>query len=586
MTTMPVTLADPAVADLLDRALRLPGPPWQSLGLVRVLRQVPNRRATVLGSLDGAPVVIKVFASPRARGNHRRLAALADAGLTDVVPASLRVDDSGHVGVLDYRPGTVLDTVDDATFVPACAAAGRTLARLHASSAPLDRVWGHDAETAQLLRRAPATTRAQAERAAALPIDEAAPLVCTHRDFHPRQVVVDDGRPVRVAFIDLDDAAMAPAGLDVGNMTAHLRREAVSGRRSRAVAEAAIEAFLSGYGPPPADLATWEVLALTRLAGLAETRHDRPDERDALLALLPEHVRATATEADTVSEVVTGHTDRPVRIRVLPSGHRVVLKRYVSADGAGIHDSMLDLWSSSFGARRAPGPGMPEPLGFEALSGELAMSHVSGEPLGSRGGLGLAVARADEVAALLADLHGSGVVVPRERRRSALLRSAARKSTAHPDGPVGAAFIAALAAVRDAWADGAGEPDELVVCHGDFSPRNLLCAEQGLVLIDFDRLQMSHPLRDVAYWSAWLWTTATMSREASSTEAWRLSDGFLTAYAARTGLDLHRLARELAVHQALGLIRIAHGWSALRSDPASVQRVLAMAIRLAQDQSP
>ena len=531
-------------------------------------------------------MVIKVFASPRARGNHRRLEALARAGLTDVVPASLRVDDSGHVGVLDYRPGTVLDSVDDATFVPACAAAGRTLARLHASSAPLDRVWGHDAETAQLLRRAPASTRARAERAAALPVDEAAPLVCTHRDFHPRQVVVDDGRPVRVAFIDLDDAAMAPAGLDVGNMTAHLRREAVCGRRTRAVAEAAIEAFLSGYGAPPADLVTWEVLALTRLAGLAETRHRRPDERDALMALLPELPRMSApAAADPGSEVVTGHTDRPVRVRVLPSGRRVVLKRYLSADGAEIHQSMLDLWGSGFGARRTPGPGLPEPLGFEARSGELAMSHVSGQPLGTRGGLGLAVERADEVATLLADLHGSGVVVPRVRRRGALLRSAARKSTAHPAGPVGAAFTAALGAVRDAWADGAGEPGELVVCHGDFSPRNVLCPERGLVLIDFDRLQMSHPLRDVAYWSAWLWTTATMAGETSSTEAWRLGDGFLTAYAARSGLDLTRLARELSVHQALGLVRIAHGWSALRSDPESVQRVLAMATRLAQDES-
>lgn len=587
MTTTPAALADAEVADLLDRALQLPGHPWDSMSLLRVLRQVHGRRATVLGALDGTPVVIKVFASPRARGNDRRLLALAAAGLSDVVPASLRVDDSGHVGVLGYRPGTILDTVDGSTFVSACAAAGRTLARLHASPALLDRTWRHEDEVAQLLRRAPASTRARAERAAALPFDERVSLVCSHRDFHPRQVVVGSAPPVHVTFIDLDDAAMAPAGLDVGNMTAHLRREAVCGRRSRAVSEAAIEAFLSGYGALPADLETWEVLALTRLAGLAESRHRRPEERDALLALLTGPRRATVATGSTGStgtEVLTGHSNRPVRIRTQPSGERVVLKRYLSADGASIHASMVDLWASSFGADRRAGPGLPEPFGFEGHSGELTMSYAPGEPLGSRGSLGLAVARADEAADLLADLHGCGVEVPRVRGRGALLRSAARKAAKRADGPTGADFAAALGAVRDAWADPRSEPDELVVCHGDFSPRNLLCAPHGLVLIDFDRLQMSHPLRDVGYWSAWIWATATLSGVAGSTQAWRLSDGFLTRYAERARLDLQRPAGELSVHQALGLIRIAHGWSSLRTDPEAVRRVLAMATRLAQGQ--
>ena len=79
---------------------------------------------------------------------------------------------------------------------------------------------------------------------------------------------------------------MAPRGLDVGNLLAHLTREAVVGRRRASVVGAAREAFLSNYDWPEtaAALASWEILSLVRLAGLAETRHGSPLERDALVA--------------------------------------------------------------------------------------------------------------------------------------------------------------------------------------------------------------------------------------------------------------------------------------------------------------
>ena len=91
-----------------------------------------------------------------------------------------------------------------------------------------------------------------------------------------------------VGFIDLDDCALAPPGLDVGNMVAHLRREALVGRRRDEVAARAVSAFLEAYGAAPPDLSTWVVLALARLAGLAETHHGSRTERNALLAELGE----------------------------------------------------------------------------------------------------------------------------------------------------------------------------------------------------------------------------------------------------------------------------------------------------------
>ena len=102
-----------------------------------------------------------------------------------------------------------------------------------------------------------------------------------------------------VGFIDLDDAALSPRGLDVGNLLGHLTRERLTGVRSVQASMAAGEAFLDGYGPC-AELTQevvtgWTLLAVARLAGLAESRHGDAAQRDALLA----HCR---TELDTVLE--------------------------------------------------------------------------------------------------------------------------------------------------------------------------------------------------------------------------------------------------------------------------------------------
>jgi Ser/Thr protein kinase RdoA (MazF antagonist) len=100
------------------------------------------------------------------------------------------------------------------------------------------------------------------------------PLVTSHRDCHPRQAVLTHDA---ARWIDLDDCAMAPAGLDVGNMIAHLKREAAIGLRAQPVTDAAVAAFRRGYGALPATAALWERLSLVRLCGLAETRHQRLD---------------------------------------------------------------------------------------------------------------------------------------------------------------------------------------------------------------------------------------------------------------------------------------------------------------------
>lgn len=249
-----------------------------------VLRHVRGRRITASATTDdGSTVVVKLFHGPRARGNHRRLQALHEAGLGDAVPASLGHDETGRVGLVGYRPGIVLDQVADRDFVVACHRAGAALAALHHSGAMLDREWTLDDELEQLRTRAPGSI-------APLVLDvierfdapSLTPVVPSHRDCHPRQLVVAGAH---VHWIDLDDAAMAVPGLDVGNMLAHLSREHLLGRRARALADAARAAFRDAYSWSygEAELLRWEVLSLTRLAGLAESRHHALDQRDALV---------------------------------------------------------------------------------------------------------------------------------------------------------------------------------------------------------------------------------------------------------------------------------------------------------------
>ncbi len=255
----------------------------------QVLRHLPGRRVATLVDTPSGPAVLKVFARPRARGNDRRLRRLAtcpSAGA--LVPHPLGADAAGHVSLVEFVPGEVFDTVDDERFVAVAPLVGAALAALHASRVELDRSWIWQQEVTLLRDRPAPVTAALVEGI----VEETAhlatePVAVAHRDCHPRQIVLTaDG----VRWIDLDDLALAPPTLDVGNMIAHLRRDAAFGDRSAAATAAAIAGFREGYGAVSGDLGAWERLALIRLAGLAQTRHGRPDRAAAVVAMLGERV--------------------------------------------------------------------------------------------------------------------------------------------------------------------------------------------------------------------------------------------------------------------------------------------------------
>ena len=156
------------------------------------------------------------------------------------------------------------------------------------------------------------------------------------------------------------------------------------------------------------------------------------------------------------------------------------------------------------------------------------------------------------------------------RDGEAVLRSLDRKVAELPPAwrSVFAPSIARLAAVPPL-------ERELVTTHGDFAPRNLIDSPEGLKLIDLDRLQLADPARDVAYYGAWIFVTRLA---AGARPSWRSGARLAAAYTARrwesdlaTTLDFHRIA---------ALVRIAHGWSSLAGDDATVAAIAAEVRRL------
>jgi aminoglycoside phosphotransferase (APT) family kinase protein len=262
---------------------------------------------------------------------------------------------------------------------------------------------------------------------------------------------------------------------------------------------------------------------------------------------------------------VNDHPDRLVEIHEDVTGRRVVTKRYTEADGDAIYREHVALWQSAFGERRSP-PGLPQPLSFDPSCSVVTMEHIPGAPLAVRGTLGDTLAHTSGVAALLADLHRSAVPLGRRRSTAGVVRSVQRKAASLPAGPVAYHRLAEQLALSAPVDD-----DLLVVSHGDFSPRNVLLTAESkrLTIIDFDRLQLTSPARDVAYWGAWIWTTQRLLGQDPS---WLPGDQFAVAYASCAPEYAQAITSHLAFHRAAALARIVHGWSALatRTDVATV----------------
>jgi Ser/Thr protein kinase RdoA (MazF antagonist) len=241
------------------------------------LKHKPDRRRTLRASGPHGTAIVKVYASDRAGTVAARVAALADGPSEPALPGVLASEPELHMVVLSEVHGRPLSGALLAGDAAECRRAGEAIGRWHAAwrglaPEPL-RPHGVDRELELLEQRADALSPGLAADLRSEAGDLAEPWDCTavvHRDLYEEQILLGD----RVGLIDLDDAALGPPELDVGNLLAHI--ELLSLRSGRDLSGMCDE-LLAGYARAGAPLDDGLVDRCRRLTRLRlACIHDEP----------------------------------------------------------------------------------------------------------------------------------------------------------------------------------------------------------------------------------------------------------------------------------------------------------------------
>lgn len=236
---------------------------------VEELKCKPGRRRTLRATGSKRTAIVKIYESQRAPLVAARVRSLSAGPPEPSTPEVLHLDLERRLVVLSEVHGTPLREAILAGDLAACAGAGRALAGWH-------RAWRNATPTGLRPHTMQDEERILVERSEAAPPVIAAAVqallpslrgdwACTtvvHRDLYEEQVLLGD----RVGLIDLDDVALGPPELDLGNLIAHVD---LLERRSGKDLRAPTEALLDGYGPDALDAALLDRcrrLALLRLA--------------------------------------------------------------------------------------------------------------------------------------------------------------------------------------------------------------------------------------------------------------------------------------------------------------------------------
>jgi Ser/Thr protein kinase RdoA (MazF antagonist) len=237
------------------------------------LKHKPGRRETLRASGPGGSAILKLYASDRAPVVAGRVGALGAGPSEPAVPAVLHLDVKRHLVVLTDVPGRPLReallTGDEET----CRRAGAALGRWHAAWAGVrpDALRPHTAERELHILRTRADGAgpavATAVRRALGELDGEWPCTTVvHRDLYEEQVLAGE----QVGLIDLDDVALGPPELDVGNLLGHVELLALRSGRSLAPGAGALSKGYAAAGPvlDSALLERCRRLTLLRLACL------------------------------------------------------------------------------------------------------------------------------------------------------------------------------------------------------------------------------------------------------------------------------------------------------------------------------
>jgi Ser/Thr protein kinase RdoA (MazF antagonist) len=256
-----------------DRLAAVLGPLLGAPIALEMLKDKPGRRSTMRARGSRRSAIVKTYASERAAAVAARVRAIAGGPDEPVVPEVLLLDETLHLVVLSEVPGEPLTRSFTAGDRDACARAGGALGVWHAAwrgTGPGAHRRHTAAREIEILEARLARTPPElaAVVRAALPAlmtdgDWGSPTI-VHRDLYEEQIMVGE----RIGLIDLDDSALGPPELDVGNLLGHLLLlERRSGSDLAAVTAAFLDAYRErGPGLDESLLERCRALTLLRLA--------------------------------------------------------------------------------------------------------------------------------------------------------------------------------------------------------------------------------------------------------------------------------------------------------------------------------
>jgi Ser/Thr protein kinase RdoA (MazF antagonist) len=215
--------------------------------LYEELKHKPGRRLTLRTRGPNGSAIVKLYRSDGAAHVAERISSLTDGPAEPELPKVLTVDIGKRMLVLSDIGGAPLREAVLAGRRDECRRAGVVIAHWHRAwqgrEPPLLARHTIDDELAALVDRAALAPREIGARvAAALPSVRGGwdAVTVVHRDLYEEQVLLGE----RVGLIDLDDIALGPPELDIGNLVAHLDLLELRSGRDLDVGRTA---FLEGY---------------------------------------------------------------------------------------------------------------------------------------------------------------------------------------------------------------------------------------------------------------------------------------------------------------------------------------------------
>ena len=250
------------------------------------LKNKPDRRRTLRAFGPGGTAIVKIYASGRESTVARRIGALGSGPPEPRVPAVLFVDRRLHMVVLSdvagtpFRNALIEESEDACRHVGGALAAWHLFWRAHAPSALAPHDLSRELEILHSFTQMAPATVASAVRSALPLLGHATwePTTVVHRDLYEEHILLGDG----IGLIDIDDAALGPPELDLGNLWAHLELLALRvGGDFLPLATRLLESYVdAGGGLDPRLFAWCRSSTLLRLACI----HEREDLVDAAMS--------------------------------------------------------------------------------------------------------------------------------------------------------------------------------------------------------------------------------------------------------------------------------------------------------------